>query len=86
MFDHRSATIATAGAGLLLGSDAPQIFNVPGFSVHRELGFLVAAGLSPYEALQTGTTAAAEFLGETQEAPSVLIGELGETRFRMRFT
>lgn len=52
-----------AGAGLLLGSDAPQIFNVPGFSIHHELGFLVAAGLTPFEALQTGTTAAAEFLG-----------------------
>lgn len=52
-----------AGAGLLLGSDAPQIFNVPGFAVHRELGFLVAAGLSPFEALQTGTTAPADFLG-----------------------
>ena len=52
-----------AGAGLLLGSDAPQIFNVPGFSLHHELGFLVAAGLTPYEALSTGTTAVAEFLG-----------------------
>jgi imidazolonepropionase-like amidohydrolase len=52
-----------AGAGLLLGSDAPQVFNVPGFSLHHELGFLVAAGLTPFEALQTGTTAAAEFLG-----------------------
>ena len=52
-----------AGAGLLLGSDAPQIFNVPGFSLHHELGFLVAAGLTPFEALRTGTTAAAEFLG-----------------------
>jgi len=52
-----------AGAGLLLGSDAPQIFNVPGFSVHEELGFLVAAGLTPFEALSTGTTAPAKFLG-----------------------
>jgi imidazolonepropionase-like amidohydrolase len=52
-----------AGAGLLLGSDAPQIFNVPGFSIHHELGFLVDAGLTPFEALSTGTTAAAEFLG-----------------------
>jgi len=52
-----------AGAGLLLGSDAPQIFNVPGFSVHRELGFMVAAGLTPFEALSTGTTAPARFLG-----------------------
>jgi len=52
-----------AGAGLLLGSDAPQVFNVPGYSLHHELGYLVAAGLTPFEALQTGTTAAAEFLG-----------------------
>ena len=52
-----------AGAGLLLGSDSPQIFNVPGFATHRELDVLVAAGLTPYEALRTGTVAVAEFLG-----------------------
>ncbi|MEO1202526.1 MAG: amidohydrolase family protein [Pseudomonadota bacterium] len=51
-----------AGGVLLLGSDAPQIFNVPGFSLHHELEFLVAAGLSPYEALYTGTVAPARFL------------------------
>jgi imidazolonepropionase-like amidohydrolase len=51
-----------AGAGLLAGSDAPQVFNVPGFSLHRELGFMVASGLTPYETLQASTTAAAEFL------------------------
>jgi len=52
-----------AGATLLLGSDAPQVFNVPGFSLHHELAFLVAAGLTPFEALQTGTTAPADFFG-----------------------
>jgi imidazolonepropionase-like amidohydrolase len=52
-----------AGAGLLLGSDAPQVFNVPGFSLHRELAFMVGAGLSPFEALATGTTAVARFFG-----------------------
>lgn len=51
-----------SGAGLLLGSDAPQVFNVPGFSVHRELDALVAAGLTPYAALRTGTSAVADFL------------------------
>jgi hypothetical protein len=51
-----------AGAGLLLGSDAPQVFNVPGYSLHRELKALVDAGLTPYEALWTGTVAVAEFL------------------------
>lgn len=65
-----------AGAGLLLGSDAPQIFNVPGFSIHHELGFLVAAGLSPFEALQTGTTAAAEFLGIN--GGSIGVGKLAD--------
>jgi imidazolonepropionase-like amidohydrolase len=43
------------GVGLLLGSDAPQIFNVPGMSTHHELQYLVDAGLTPYEALKTGT-------------------------------
>src|SRR5579859_3347858 len=44
-----------SGVGILLGSDAPQIFNVPGFSVHHELHYYVDAGLTPFEALQTGT-------------------------------
>ena len=52
-----------AGAGILLGSDAPQVFNVPGYSLHNELEFMVAAGLTPYEALHTGTAAVADFLG-----------------------
>lgn len=43
------------GVGLLLASDAPQVFNVPGFSTHQELKYLVDAGLTPYEALLTGT-------------------------------
>jgi imidazolonepropionase-like amidohydrolase len=51
-----------SGAGLLLGSDAPQVFNVPGFSVHRELALLVESGLSPFEALQSGTVYPATFL------------------------
>ena len=61
------------GARLLLGSDAPQIFNVPGFSLHHELELLVAAGLTPFEALQTGTTAVAEFLGTN--TGSVAVGK-----------
>ena len=63
-----------AGAGLLLGSDSPQIFNVPGFAIHRELEFLVACGLSPYAALQTGTVNAALFLGLQDRTGRVLAG------------
>src|SRR6202008_763902 len=50
------------GVGLLLGSDAPQVFDVPGFSVHHELRYLVDAGLTPYDALKTGTVNAGKFL------------------------
>ncbi len=52
------------GVKLLLGCDAPQIFNVPGFSTHHELEYLVRAGLTPYEALVTGTRNVAEYLGK----------------------
>jgi imidazolonepropionase-like amidohydrolase len=53
-----------AGVPILLGADAPQIWNVPGFSTHRELHLYVAAGLSPYDALRTGTHNMAQYLGE----------------------
>jgi imidazolonepropionase-like amidohydrolase len=47
---------------LLLGSDAPQVFNVPGFSAHQELQYLVLAGLTPYQALKTGTVNPGKYL------------------------
>lgn len=52
-------------AGLLLGSDAPQYFNVPGFSLHREMERMAEAGLTPYEVLRTGTVNPAVFLDES---------------------
>lgn len=63
-----------AGAGLLLGSDAPQVFNVPGFSLHRELTYLVQAGLTPYQALATGTREVARFLGAPGDFGTVEAG------------
>jgi imidazolonepropionase-like amidohydrolase len=35
---------------------------VPGFSTHHELEYLVAAGLTPYQALKTGTVNVAQYL------------------------
>jgi imidazolonepropionase-like amidohydrolase len=54
-----------AGVRLLAGTDALNPCVVPGFSLHDELRNLVAAGLTPYEALRTATINAAEFLGAT---------------------
>ena len=50
-----------SGVGLLLGSDGPQVFNVPGFSIHHELKYMVDAGLTPYQALQSGTVNVAKY-------------------------
>ena len=59
---------------LLLGADAPQIFNPPGFSVHRELEIKVDAGLTPYEALRTGTVNVGYYIGEEERTGKVLPG------------
>ncbi len=58
-------SIQEEGHGLLLGSDAPQIFNVPGFSIHHEMETMQSAGLSPLEIIQSGTINVAEYLEMT---------------------
>jgi imidazolonepropionase-like amidohydrolase len=63
-----------AGAGMLLGSDAPQIFNVPGFSLHRELQAMIAAGLTPYQALRMGTANPAAFFDTAGEFGTIREG------------
>jgi imidazolonepropionase-like amidohydrolase len=60
-----------AGVRILLGSDAPQLWNAPGFSVTRELGTYVAAGLTPWQALATGTRNVAAFIGNADEAGTI---------------
>jgi imidazolonepropionase-like amidohydrolase len=48
---------------------------VPGFSLHDELRELVAAGLTPYEALRAGTANPAEFLKARGEFGTVAEGK-----------
>jgi imidazolonepropionase-like amidohydrolase len=67
--------LSDAGALLLLGSDAPQLFSVPGFSVQREMESWVAAGISPYKVLQAGTTAVAAHMNDTANSGTVSAGK-----------
>ncbi len=67
-----------AGVGLLLGCDAPQIFNVPGISTHHELQYLVDAGLTPYEALKTGTANVGRFLGKPGQIGVIKAGAFSD--------
>lgn len=61
---------------LLAGTDTPNPYTYPGFSLPDELELLVSAGLSPMEALQTATLRAAEFLGVQREFGSVEPGKI----------
>jgi imidazolonepropionase-like amidohydrolase len=62
------------GVPFALGSDAPQTWNVPGFSAHRELGAIVAAGLTPYQALRTGTANVGTYFGTAATTGTVAAG------------
>lgn len=44
-----------AGVKVLMGTDAPQVYSVPGFSIHRELKSMSKAGLTNFQILQSGT-------------------------------
>jgi imidazolonepropionase-like amidohydrolase len=59
--------IADAGGGIMAGSDTPEWFLGYGFTLHRELETLVAAGLTPYQALSAATRNPAEFLHARSE-------------------
>jgi hypothetical protein len=64
-----------AGVPIMVGSDAPDPFVFPGSAVHDEMAELVAAGLSPAEALRAATWNGAVFLGVTDSYGSVEPGK-----------
>src|SRR5262249_20226444 len=59
--------IFDAGGKILAGSDAPEWFLGYGFTLHRELERLLAAGLTPWQALAVATCNPAEFLHASSE-------------------
>jgi len=57
--------LADEGAPILMGTDSPQMFNVPGFALHRELMVARQAGLSPYQILESGTRNVGRYVRES---------------------
>lgn len=57
--------LADGGARILFGTDAPQQFSVPGFSIHREFPLMLAAGMSRYDILRSATRTVGEHLAAT---------------------
>lgn len=56
--------LSDGGVEVLFGTDSPQQFSVPGFSIHREMQAMHAAGMSSYDILRSATRNVAEHMGE----------------------
>jgi imidazolonepropionase-like amidohydrolase len=67
-----------AGAGLLVGSDSPGAFIVPGFGYIEELRELARAGLTPAQVLRAATRSAAESLGRDARDGTVQAGAIAD--------
>lgn len=69
------AALHDGGVRVLMGTDAPQQFSVPGFSLHRELRRMTDAGLSPYEVLVTGTRNVGAYFANEDDFGTVAPGK-----------
>jgi imidazolonepropionase-like amidohydrolase len=67
------------GVSIVAGTDGPGIGTLaPGFGLHRELELLVAAGLTPMDALRAATLNAAAALGQEENLGVVEAGKLAD--------
>jgi imidazolonepropionase-like amidohydrolase len=69
------AAFAKLGGRVVAGTDTPQQFVVPGWSLHRELQLYVAAGLTPEAAIRSATSDAAALLGIAERAGTIDVGK-----------
>jgi imidazolonepropionase-like amidohydrolase len=63
------------GVPVIFGTDAPQQFSVPGFSVHRETASMLEAGLTPYQIILTATRNAGEYYKDKARFGTVAAGQ-----------
>lgn len=52
------------GVKILMGTDSPQQFSIPGFALHRELERMRDAGMSSYEILKSGTVNVGQYFAK----------------------
>jgi hypothetical protein len=64
-----------AGVKLLAGTDYPNPYCFPGFSLHDELQLMVEGGLTPAQALKTATVNPAAYLRKEADYGSIKPGQ-----------
>ncbi len=67
-----------AGVGILTGTDTPNPYVHPGFSLHDELELLVQAGLTPMQALQAATRNPALYFGTLKATGTIESGKVAD--------
>jgi imidazolonepropionase-like amidohydrolase len=67
-----------AGAGLLVGSDAPEPWILPGFGLGEEMRQLAKAGLTPEEVMTAATRSPAQALGRDARDGAVQPGAVAD--------
>lgn len=65
-----------SGARLLLGSDAPQVMNVPGFSIHHEMVSWSDAGIPAWKILKAGTLEVSRFFNTENQVGDIAAGQI----------
>lgn len=62
------------GVRIVMGTGSPQMFSVPGFSVHHEMALWVEVGMTPYAVLEAATRRVAEHFDALDEFGTVEVG------------
>jgi hypothetical protein len=77
-YQELTGMLYRAGVPLLAGTDAPEPFVPPGFSMHQELELLVESGLSPAGAIRCATLHNAQALGQAGRLGTIEPGKLAD--------
>jgi imidazolonepropionase-like amidohydrolase len=67
-----------SGVRFIAGTDTPNPYVFPGFSLHDELALLVQAGLTPAEALRTATINPAKYFDMEKSLGTVEKGKIAD--------
>lgn len=63
------------GVRLLFGTDAPQQFSVPGFSIHREIPLMLQSGMTPYEIIRSATKNVGDYFKDKDRFGLIAAGQ-----------
>jgi imidazolonepropionase-like amidohydrolase len=69
------AALHKGGVPMLLGSDAPQQFNVPGFSLHHEMKRMADAGMTAYDIVKSGTANVGAYFKNADSFGTIAAGQ-----------